>query len=92
MIAKEKLTGKAADQIAFLEAQLEKCHLALLADSVGTVCSVNQQTTIQTIQSLVASARPNWGQKYYRQEVASYVAEDVRRQGMRGQIAPVPAK
>lgn len=52
----DQLTGKASDLIAFLEAQLEKCHLALLADSIGTVCSTDQQTTIQAIQSLIANA------------------------------------
>ena len=81
----DQLSGKSADQIAFLEAQLTTCYSALLADSVGSVCTPAQLTTLQATQAIIARARPLWSQKYYREEMAFYVAEEARRQALRAQ-------
>ena len=88
----DQLSGQAADQIAFLEAQLTTCHSALLADSLGPVCTPTQLTTLQATQAVIARARPLWNQKYYREEVAFYVAEEARRQASRAQQAAGLAK
>jgi hypothetical protein len=76
----EKLSGPGADQIAFLEAQLEKCHLTMFSDSSAAVCPASQLTTIKATQAIVAKVRPLWNQKNYRDEIAFYMAEDTRRQ------------
>lgn len=83
-----QLSGQAADQIALLEAQLDQCHAALLADSAGVVCPPNRQATIQATQAIITKARPAWNQKMYRTELAFYVAEDARRQQVAGGAPP----
>jgi hypothetical protein len=76
----EKLSGPGADQITFLEALLEKCHLTMFSDSSAAVCPASQLTTIKATQAIVAKVRPLWSQKNYRDEIAFYMAEDARRQ------------
>lgn len=75
----DKLSGPGADQITFLEALLEKCHLAMFSDSSATVCPASQLTTIKATQAIVAKVRPLWNQKNYRDEIAFYMVEDARR-------------
>jgi hypothetical protein len=75
----EKLSGPGADQITFLEALLEKCHLAMFSDSSAIVCPANQLATIKATQAIVAKVRPLWNQKHYLGEIAFYMAEDARR-------------
>jgi hypothetical protein len=75
----EKLSGPGADQITFLEALLEKCHLAMFSDSSATICPANQLATIKATQAIVAKVRPLWNQKHYLGEIAFYMAEDARR-------------
>jgi hypothetical protein len=88
----DQLSGAVVDQIALLEGQLENCHTALLADSVGIICSMDQQNKIKITQAILSDSRPTWNQKYYDQEVAFYLAEDARRQRLRAKLAPTPAK
>lgn len=88
----DQISGPVADQIALLEAKLENCHTALLADSVGVICSVDQQNAIKLTQAIISDSRPTWNQKYYSQELAFYVAEDGRRQRLRAKLTPPPAK
>jgi hypothetical protein len=84
----DKLPKKAAEQVTALEAQLEQCHAALLASPTGPVCSPAQRTAIQQAALSVARAQPSWDQHPYQQEMAFYLAEDVRRQSA---AAPAPA-
>ncbi|WP_426060446.1 hypothetical protein [Hymenobacter sp. B1770] len=81
-------TGPAADYIVMLEAQLEKCYTALIADSVGAVCPASQKAAIKASQAYIANAQPSWNLKPYRAELAFYEAEDARRQ----RAAGAPAK
>ncbi len=86
----DKLSGANKDQILFLEAQLEKCYIHMLTDSLAVVCSANQQASIKAAQAIIKQARPLWGQKYYHEEIAFYLAEDARRQ--QAATPAVPAK
>lgn len=76
----EMLTGPATNQIIFLEAQLDLCKAALLTDTTDTVCPASRRNMIAAMQTEIAGAQPSWPQKYYRQELAFYTAEDSRRQ------------
>lgn len=76
----DQLSGEATDQISFLEGQLDQCHKALFASATGPVLAANQLALIQTTQRILADARPTWNQKFYKQELAFYQAEDGRRQ------------
>ena len=81
----DKLPKKGAEPITDLEAQLERCHTALVAAPNGALCTPEQRAALQ--QAMVAAARtgkaPNM--PAYQQEAAFYLVEDARRQ-------PVPAK
>jgi hypothetical protein len=76
----DKLPKKAAEQITSLEAQLDRCHTAMLADPKGVVCTPEQRTAIQSAAVNVARAQSSWNLKPYQQEMAFYMAEDARRQ------------
>jgi hypothetical protein len=76
----DKLPKKAAEQITALEAQLDRCHAAMLADPKGVVCTPEQRTAIQSAAVSVARAQSSWDLKPYQQEMAFYMAEDARRQ------------
>lgn len=83
----DKLTGEAADQIGLLEAQLEQCHRAL-EKPTAVICPPNQRAVINAAQAIIAQARPSWNQKFYKQELAFYLAEDARRQAAAGPAVP----
>lgn len=76
----DKLPKKGAEPITNLEAQLERCHAALVAAPNGALCTPEQRAALQ--QAMVAAARtgkaPNM--PAYQQEAAFYLAEDARRQ------------
>ena len=76
----EMLNGAATQQILFLEAQLDLCKAALFADSTGAVCPAARQNIMRAMQSEISQLQGSWPQKYYRQEMAFYMAEDSRRQ------------
>lgn len=84
-----QLTGDAADQIGLLEAQLEQCHRAL-EKPTAVICPPNQLAVINAAQAVIARARPGWNQKFYKQELAFYLAEDARRQAAAAPAAPAP--
>ena len=84
----DKLPKQAAEQITSLEAQLDRCHAAMLADPKGAVCTPEQRTAIQSAAVSVARARPSWDLKPYQQEMAFYLAEDARRQQPAAPTAP----
>lgn len=84
----DKLPKQAAEQITSLEAQLDRCHAAMLASPSGPVCSAEQRAAIQQAAMSVARAKPGFDLHPYQQEMAFYLAEDARRQ----QAATSPAK
>ena len=83
----EMLTGAATQQILFLESQLDLSKAALFADSTGVVCSAGRQNTVHTMLAEIGEAQPSWPQKFYRKELAFYVAEDARRQKVAARAA-----
>lgn len=84
----DKLPKQAATQITALEAQLERCHAAMLASPTGPVCSAEQRALIQQSAIEVARAKPGWDLHPYQQEMAFYLAEDTRRQQAASPTAP----
>jgi hypothetical protein len=86
----DKLPKQAAEQITGLEAQLDRCHAAMLASPTGPVCSPEQRAAIQSAAVSVARAKPSFDLHPYQQEMAYYMAEDDRRQ--QPAAAPAPAK
>lgn len=87
----DKLPKKGAEQITALEAQLDRCHAAMLADAQAVVCSPEQRAAIQQAAIGVARAQPSWDLHPYQQEMAFYLAEDARRQ-QAATASPAPAK
>ncbi|AMJ64982.1 hypothetical protein AXW84_05745 [Hymenobacter sp. PAMC 26628] len=85
----DQLPKKGAEQITALEAQLEQCHAAMLANPSGVICTPEQRAAIQSAAVSVARAQSSWNLQPYQQEMAYYQAEDARRQQA---AAPVPAK
>lgn len=83
----DQLPKKGAEQITALEAQLEQCHAAMLANPGGIICTPEQRAAIQSAAVSVARARSGWDLQPYQQELAYYQAEDARRQQ-----AAAPAK
>ena len=83
----EMLTGAATQQILFLESQLDLSKAVLFADSTGVVCSAGRQNTVYTMLAEIGEAQPSWPQKFYRKELAFYVAEDARRQKVAARAA-----
>ena len=84
----EILTGAATQQILFLESQLDLSKAALFTDSTGVVCPASRQNAIHTMMAEIGKLQPSWPQKFYRQELAFYVAEDVRRQKVAARATP----
>ncbi|MCI1187834.1 hypothetical protein MON38_10420 [Hymenobacter sp. DH14] len=76
----EQLPKRGAEQVKALEAELERCHAALVTDSTGVVCPPAQRTALQQAAVRVAQANPSWSLEPYQRETAFYLAEDIRRQ------------
>ena len=85
--AADQLPKKGADQVVAMEAELERCHAALLASPTGVVCSPEQRAALQTALTNVAHTKASRNLAAYQQEAAFYVAQDTRRQ-----LAPTPAE
>lgn len=83
----DQLPKKGAEQITALEAQLEQCHAAMLANPGGVICTPEQRAAIQSAAVGVARAQAGWSLQPYQQEMAYYQAEEARRQQ-----AAAPAK
>lgn len=77
--APETFKGKGGPEIQALEALLEQRHQALLADSISSVLTPEQLTTITTAARASATARPDWNYAPYQQELAFYQKEEERR-------------
>ena len=76
----DKLPKRGATQITALEAELDRCRAAMLADPAGLICPPAQRTALQNAAVSVARAQPSWDLRPYQQETAFYLAEDARRQ------------
>ena len=85
--AADQLPKKGADQVVAMEAELERCHAALLASPTGVVCSPEQRAALQTALTNVAHTKSSRNLAAYQQEAAFYAAQDARRQQ-----APTPAE
>lgn len=90
--AADKLPKKGAEQITALEAELERCHAAMLASATSPVCTPEQRAVIQRAAVAVARAQPNWDLHPYQQEMAFYSGEDSRRQAATAPATVAPAK
>lgn len=88
--ASDQLPKKGAAQVVAIEAELERCHAALLASPTGAVCPPEQRTAIQQAVVNLARVQPNSNLAAYQQEATFYLAEDARRQ--QAAPAPTPAK
>lgn len=71
-----------------MEAELERCHAALLASPTGVICTPEQRAALQTALGNLARAKSNRNLAVYQQEAAFYVAQDTRRQPAPTPTAP----
>ena len=77
--AADQLPRKGRKEITAVEAVLESCHTALLADSTSAVCSAAQRNALQTAMRNLANTQPEWSQTAYQQEANFYLTENQRR-------------
>ncbi|GAA4043106.1 hypothetical protein GCM10022409_31350 [Hymenobacter glaciei] len=77
--AVENMPSHGAEQVKTLEAELERCHTALLADSTRAVCPPAQCTALLQATVRAAQASPGWNLDAYQREAAFYIGEDSRR-------------
>lgn len=82
-----KLKTPGGEQIAFQEAELQKCQDAMLADSAAAIGTPDTWARLNASQATIARERPTWNVQAYRDEAAFYQAEAARRQ----HPAPPPA-
>lgn len=75
-----QLPRQEAELITALEAKLDQCHTAMLADATGPVCPPDQHFALQGALASLMRARLHWSTAAYEQEMAFYFAEDARRQ------------
>ena len=76
----DKLPTRGSAEILAFEAQLDRCHAALLADSTSIICPPAQLTALQQAAVRVARAQPSWDLQPYQRETAFDLAEDAHRQ------------
>jgi hypothetical protein len=82
-----QLPKKGEAEIREVEAQLDRFHSALRADSTSALCTPEQRTAFQAAIVSLARAQSKWDLQPYQQEATFYLAEDTRRQR-----ASAPAK
>ena len=75
-----KLKTPGGEQIAWQEAELQKCRAILLADSTTAPGTPETWAKINASQEAIARERPTWNVQAYRAEAAFYQAEAMRRQ------------
>ena len=80
----DKLPAKGAEELTTLENELDRCHIALLADATSPICTPEQRKALQTAIVKVVQAKAGGNMTAYQQEASFYLAEDARRQ----QVAP----
>ena len=74
------LPKKGEPEIREVEAQLDRFHSALRADSTSALCRPEQRTAFQAAIVSLARAQSKWDLRPYQQEATFYLAEDARRQ------------
>ncbi len=84
----DKLPKKGAEQLVELEAQLERCHTAMLASPTGVIATAEQRAAIQTALVKLAETKSSRNIPDYQQEASFYLAEDARRQQAAVATAP----
>lgn len=75
-----KLKTPGGEQIAWQEAELQKCQATMLADSTAAVGPPETWARLKASQETIARERPTWNVQAYRDEAAFYQAEQARRQ------------
>ena len=84
-----KLRTPGGEQIGRLEAELQQCQAALLADSAATIGTPATWARLKAAQETIARERPTWNVQAYRDEAAFYQAEAGRRQRVAATAAAV---
>ena len=74
------LPKKGEAEIREVEAQLDRFHGALRADSTSALCTPEQRTAFQAAIVSLARAQSKWDLQPYQKEATFYLAEDARRQ------------
>ncbi|WP_223650248.1 hypothetical protein [Hymenobacter psoromatis] len=86
--ATDQLPKKGAEQVVAMEAELDRCHAALLASPTGVICTPAQRAALQTAIMNLARTSSSRNLAAYQQEAAFYVAQDTRRQQPATPAAP----
>ena len=73
------LPARGAEAVTDLEAQLERCQQAYLADSTGLICSPAQRLALQQAAARLVQANAGWSSQAYQREAGFYLGEDSRR-------------
>nr|GFD55361.1 hypothetical protein [Tanacetum cinerariifolium] len=74
----EELSGKKGEQTKALEAELDRCHSALVSTTSGLIYTPEQQAALETALRNAAKAKAT-NMVAYQQEAAFYLAENMRR-------------
>ena len=86
-----KLKTPGGEQIAWQEAELQKCQTLMVADTAA-FGTPDTWTHLKASQDIIARERPTWNVQPYRDEAAFYEAENARRQRSAAlPAAPTPA-
>jgi hypothetical protein len=82
----EELSGNKGEQTKVLEAELDRCHSALVSTTSGPLYTPEQQAALKTALHNATKAKAT-NIAAYQQEAAFYLAENTRRQQT---LAPAP--
>ena len=84
----DRLPKRNAEAIQTLEAELDRCHAALLASPTAPLLTDEERHMLP--QALINAGRmqPDYNMQPYQQEAAFYFAEDTRRQQAATPVAP----
>jgi hypothetical protein len=83
----EKIKGKAAAEIAHVEAALAACSKMLLADNLTATCTDQQYFDLQSALQRINALQPRWSTAAYAAENEFYRSENYFRQQQRDQLA-----
>jgi hypothetical protein len=84
----DRLPTQHAEAIQTLEAELERCHAALLASPTAPLLTAEQRHTLPQAIINAGRVQPDYNMGPYQQEAAFYFAEDTRRQQASTPAAP----
>lgn len=83
----EELAGEKGEKTRVLEAELDRCHSALVSSASGPICTPEQLAALQAAMRNLAKTK-SINMPAYQQEANFYLAENTRRQQA---AAPAPA-